>query len=320
VSFRLSSLNFCRAGIAGFVCLALVSASFAGEGAKNIEVVPLHGTAMDTNFDQSTPADSDSQAFKPWTSLAPRTPQAAAPKVILPPPSSQNAVNIQRAKELLDRRRNWVFMSPEDYASDGKKDDADGTDNAFERKPGTAMERYYQRLYDADHPAGTNQFGKLNVERSSGQTNLLGGDLGNAGNRGFGDGPFSATPNSDVFQSVKASGFADVFGADNRTALPSPEEVRAQAEQKAHMESFKQLWNIDQPAPIPVATPPAAPIDSGPLFGLSAPTMQVATPADTFSKNNSSSQPAVPEANINTMRANSRPPRADFSIPQQRPF
>jgi hypothetical protein len=318
VSFRLSSVTICRVGIVGFACLTFAGASYAGEGARNIEVVPLHGTPMDTNFDQSTP--DDQQLFKAWSPRAPRTtqPPQRPSQIMMPPPQSQNTISPERERELLDRRRNWVFMTPEDYASpDGKKD---GTDDNGLGKKSTVMERYYQHLSDADHQGATNQFGNLDAHRSAGRSNLLSGELRESGDTGFHDSPFSAGIAPGVFQNVNRVEPSNPFGSDNIGALRTPEEVRLETEQKAHMDSFRQLWNIDQQPSAPVVVAPAASaVDSGPLFGLSSPGIQSARPTS-FSDAGSSSQNSQPIAPRDpSARYSKPPPHADFAAPQ-RPF
>jgi hypothetical protein len=319
VSVRLSSLNICRASIVVFACLALARASHAGEGARNIEVVPLHGTPMDTNFYQ--PASSDSQSFKPWSPQAPHPIQAnqRPGQAMLPPPRPQSNVSAERERELIDRRRNWVFMTPEDYASDGKKDGM--KDDGSDKNSATLMERYYQRLNDSDQLAGTNQssINKLAGDRFGGQTNLLGGDMRPAGGA-FGDSPFSESPSAGIFQQMRRTDISNPFGSDNSTAMRTPEEVRLEAQQKAHMEAFREILNIDQPAPAQVISPtPSAPVaDSGPLFGLSSPAMR---PINSVSTPDSGSSTVQAQTQVPTMTTtrNIKPPHADFA-PQPRPF
>jgi hypothetical protein len=321
VSFRLSTLNICRAGMAGFVCLALVGACRAGEGARNIEVVPLHGTVMDTNFYQTAPTDM--QTINAWSPHAPRQIQSPPPgKSTLP--QSQTTVSTEKERELLDRRKNWVFMTPEDYASPNGKNDSIEKSGS-EKKSGTALERYYQRLNDSEQAAATNQFSKMDSDRLTGQTNLLGGGLRPVDGT-FGDSPFDAAPAAGVFDSVRHTGFASVFGSsDGTTALPTPADLQMQAEQKARIENFKQIWNIDQPvaapaAPAPVSASVSAPIDSGPLFGLSSSGVQTANPVGSLAGGpSSSSQPVTPAPSPVTTQRAIRPPHADFASPQ-RPF
>jgi hypothetical protein len=268
---------------------------------------------MDTNFDQSSPEDS--QTFKAWSPRAPRSlqPQARPSATMLPPPRPQTTISAERERELLDRRRNWVFMTPEDYASpDGKNNDDNDS-----KKGLTAMERFYQRLYDSDSVALTNKFNKPDSDRLGGRTNLLGrGELPNVDGGAFKDSPFNSDSDPSIFQSVRRSSFSNPFGSDGNTPLLTPEQVRLQAEQKAHMESYKQIWNIDQPATASVSSPGSAPVDSGPLFGLSAPGVQ--TIHSDASSGTSVSQSQTPTSRAEPTRY-PRPPHADFA-PTQRPF
>ncbi len=300
-----------------FVCLAVVGASRGGEGARNIEVVPLHGTSMDTNFDQSSSADS--QSFKDWSPHAPHSihlDARPAGNTPLPRPQTSTA-NTERERELLDRRRNWVFMTPEEYASpDGKNGLESKDDN---KQPTTAMERYYQRMNESDHVAVTNGFNRLEATRWNSRNNFTDADVRLPDQGVFAEVPFNGAPETQVFQSLKRGGFAaEVFGSDTRETLRSPESIRIEAEQKAHMDSFKQLWNIDQPpAPVPVISTPSTPVDSGPLFDLSSPEIHTINPENPFT-HNSSSQSQAPETPAVTPRM-TRPPHSDFSAPQ-RPF
>jgi hypothetical protein len=315
VSFRLSSVNICRAGIVGFACLAFAGASRAGEGARNIEVVPLHGTPMDTNFDQSSSADS--QTFKAWSPQAPHSTQAPTGpgEAMIPLPRPQITISPERQRELFDRRRNWVFMTAEEYASPGGK--KDGLEENGLDKKSTAMERYYQGLYDSDHSAMTNQFNKLNSDRFGGATNSLGGEQRNPDGGVFADSPFNTTADPGIFQTVRRGDSSNPFDSDTSSALPTPEAVRLQAEQKAHMDAFRQLMNIDQPSVAPVSSPASASVDSGPLFGLSSPGIQSGNSVGSLDIGSSSTHSQTAPA-VSSPR-NTRPPHATFA-PPQRPF
>jgi hypothetical protein len=317
VSFRLSHVNICRASIAGLLFLALAGVVRGGEGARNIEVVPMHNTAMDTNFDQLSRADR--QTFENW---APRAASRATvqpqPKgALIPPPRPQSAEPTQRERELMDRRRNWVFLTPEEYLSNGEKNlgveefDKDGADN---KSTMTAMQRYYQRLYDADHAPATNLLSKAD----SGHTNLITGGLRNTEAGSFLDNPFSTTPDAGIFDPGKTHSFADVFGSQDNPALRSPESIRLEADQKARMDSFKQLWNIDQPAVATVASPVSGPIQTESLFGNSSGSLQPALSPVSSSAGGSSIRPQAPQPLGSTDRTPA-PPRSTFA-PPQRPF
>ena len=63
-----------------------------------------------------------------------------------PKPVTQN----RRAKDLLEKQKDWVFLSPEDYDLDSSADDASGISeygpDGLEEKKKTPLERYYDRL------------------------------------------------------------------------------------------------------------------------------------------------------------------------------
>jgi hypothetical protein len=262
--------DFCRAALAGIVCLASVGVSRGGEP---IEVVAPRGSKMETNLEQTLPGET-----KDFENLGPHAPHpfrfsAPSPALTLPPPQQPANPLTEREKELLDLRKNWVFMTPDDVVGQAESDlsggilgkDKDGSD----KKASTAMERYFQRLYDSDRQTATNQVGKLDSSDSwTGPTNSV---VGN--NPGSSDGgAFGATPDYGIFRPARENTVSDIFGTSRDAGQPSPETVRLQEAQKEHMESFKQLWNIDQPAatPAPVSAAVRAPISPTPVFGAPA--------------------------------------------------
>ena len=306
----------------GLACLAFAWASRA-EGTRSIEIVPFSGAAMDTNFEQS--AQDDLQTFKAWEPTAPhpyKSPASTSANSRVTPlmPHSQQPVLTREQQELLDRRRNWVFMTPEDYASPTGKEEKDpAKPESDQEKNMTAMERYFQRQNASQQAAVTNQSGKMNGDRLGGTDNPLNNPSRNTESM-FGQSPFAANPQAGVFQPFQNNNSGGVFDSDNGVKMPSPEEVRVQAEQKTHMDSFKQLWNIDQaPAATPVTAPESRPIDSAPLFGVSAPAVSspfnAATPASPI---NSSSTPPPTTRPVVVPRLTA-PPHSDFAAPQ-RPF
>jgi hypothetical protein len=314
VSFRPFNANIWRAAIAGWVCLAFAGAARAGEGARNIEVVPFHDTSMGTNLEQ--PAQDDSQSFKSWQPTAPDSvmPVGRAPRrTDLPRPQQSLS---RKEQQLLDRRRNWVFATPEDDTA-GKSEKSllglDDDDNNM-----TAMERYYYRLEQSSRPtAATNGASGI---RFGAQTNSYVGALRNTDPGSFGETPFKdPSPDTGVFQSPGAGDIsANAFGNNSKPAL-TPEEVRLQADQKSRMDSFKQLWNIDQaPAATPMIAPASGPIDSAPLFGASTPGLQaprISIPGGPIS---ASSAPPPPAETFAAPRVTAAP-HSDFVAPQ-RPF
>lgn len=340
MSFWPFKSNFWCVALSGLACLTLVGAVQAG----NIEVVPFHNGSTDTNFDK--PVQDDSHSFKVWSPTAPSSAAPAGrPNRITPPPPTQSQQTLSKEEQqLLDRRRNWVFMTPEDYANSDSKDDKNpfSSDNNNNM---TAMERFYHRLEQSSKSAETNAFSQINSDRSNSQTNLF--DTAGLRNNNtadpnmamFGQTPFSSSVPADagVFQSItsgnggnSSSDSGNVFGSSSPVTAQSPEEVRAQAAQKAHMENFKQLWDIDQATrtttattPVsPVAAPSAGGIDSAPLFGASTPGIQSPFRSGQVPANLTAGTPAKSPAPVAPPPAPPRytpPTHSDF-MPQQRPF
>jgi hypothetical protein len=320
VNFRLLYLNFRRAALAGLAGLAFAGAARA-EGARDIEIVPFHNTSLDTNFDQ--PGQDDAPGSKVWSPTAPRSLRPSPQQRPTPLPQSQPTVS-QEEQQLLDRRRNWVFMTPEDYAATDPRTgkslfgaDKDKNENM------TAMERYYHRLEQSARPA-TNDFSGSNPDRSTAATNYFDNAVRNTDSGLFGETPFNSRPETGIFQAITAGNSANVFGGNGSIPAQTPEESRLQTEQKAHMESFKQLWNIDQAdsAATPVAAQPSGLIDSAPLFGASTPGLptpfkpNLPTAAD-YSPGASKSIIPAPQPVV-TPRYTA-PQHSDFT-PVQRPF
>ena len=289
---------------------------------RNIEIVPFSGMTMDTNFNQS--GQDDLRTLKAWEPTAPHPYQAPAPRsgaLPLPRPQQQQVLTPAQ-QELLDRRRNWVFMTPDDYASSPDAKDAKDPSKpaSDDDKNMTAMERFYQRLNDSEKAATTNQLRKLKNDRGSDSGNALDDAQRNNDTGPFSASPFSSNPDSGVFQSIPRNVFGSAFGQDNTVRTLTPEEVRSQTEQKARIDSYRQLWVNQAPTTMPVvSTPASGPIDSAPLFG-------VATPAASSTFNAMSQElPKVSSTRQQTTQPavvvprESAPPHSDFAAPQ-RPF
>jgi hypothetical protein len=323
MSFRLSILDISRAGLVGLLCVASVAlARGQGPQSQSIEIVPLTGTTPDTNLDHSQPGRT-----KNFENMGPRVPHSIrfeTPSTdILPPPPRQNSTPTEHDKDLLDRRKNWVFMTTDDMMGQAETDLSGSDRNDDNKKSTTAMERYFQHLDDAGRPAATNQFSRVDSDPWMRATNSLTTD----GTRSS-DSYFN-TMDPGTFRPDRASGFSDIFSSSSSssggTGVPSPETVRLQQEQKQHLESFKQLWDIDQPAaPTPTASAATVPVpsSSGSVFGTplnSGSGQQPSLNAFNTSLGGLSGQaPPPPPPTINSSRS-VQPPHADFA-PPQRPF
>jgi hypothetical protein len=318
MSFRPFSLDVCFGGLALFVFLACAGSSRAEDAASRpIEIVPSHGKTIDTNSDQFHPIDS--RKLDPLVPRGLQSFQADQP-VVLPRPAQQNAPS-QSERDLLDRRRNWVFMTPEEFSGQTPEKDISivGETEANGNRPITAMQRYYQRLYDSDHSIATNQFSKSDAAGWNTATNSVGPGFQNNGGSTFVTSSFNPIRDAEVFRATRPTVFSDIFGSsDTDSGTPSPESVRLKAQQKEHMDNFKELWNIDQPAAAPISTPaPTVVSGSGSVFGTpdSQSSFRPLGLPETHSSRGGSTpfQPTVPSPRTPS------PPRADFT-PPQRPF
>ena len=319
VSFRPFNANIWRAALAGLVCLAFAGAARAGDDGQRIEFVPFHNSSLDTNFDK--PAQGDQQ-FKAWEPTAPDsvTPVGRPNRMANMPRSQQNLS--KKEQQLQDRRRNWVFATPEDESADKKEKSLLGLDNDDDNM--TAMERYYYRLEKSSRPVATNGMSALSPNSFGSQTNSFGIGMRSTDPGSFGETPFKATaPDPGIFQQPGGNDISlNAFGNNSRPTLSS-EELRIQTEQKARRESFKQLWNIDQaPAAATVIAPPSSgPVDSSPLFGFSPPGGDAPSKAKPLlggpTSANNASPPPEPAPYV-APRATA-PPEATFIRPQ-RPF
>ncbi|HEX4265284.1 MAG TPA: hypothetical protein VH597_13185 [Verrucomicrobiae bacterium] len=311
--FRPSILDFCRATIAGLVCVVSVAVSRGGEP---VQVVPPRGTEVQTNIEQSQATGTKN--FESMGPHAPRSFHLAAPSQTLPLPfPQQQAIPLsEREKELQDLRKNWVFMTPDDMVGQAESDLSgfDKDKDGLNKKATTAMERYYQHLYDSDHSAATNQGTKLDSDSWTGATNSVVGDSARPN-----DGLFGTTPDTGVFQSPRATTFSDVFGSSANTAQSSAETIRLQEAQKEHMESFKQLWDIDQPATPPAVASEGLPKVSSPTpaFGSAAGDQPAINAFNSSLGGLSGQAPASPIIPTITSSRNIQPPRATFAPPQR---
>lgn len=241
---------------------------------------------------------------------------------ILTPPLTTRTLS-PREKELLDRRRNWVFMTPEELISGessegtpGKKQhDKDGS----EKEPMTAMERYYEHLIEPSPNMVTNQFDK-DSDSWTRDTNTT-ADAGQKGdNAHLFDTPSSSSPAREYFQPMRPDSFSDFFSTSPDSTQPNAETIAAEKQEKAHMESFKQLWNIDQPS-----APPAASISSfgnsgSPISspGLSSfPSMQPVLGTVSSSGFGSSTRANEAPTQPAPTPVHAPPPRPNFTMPQR---
>ena len=134
-----------------------------------------------SNLDQTASSKTtlrtlDDQFKKPFSIFVPGDAENGGqvpPMLRLAPSASQS----KRAKELREKRKDWVFLSPEDsefglsleamfnipeYDQDGRV-----------KQKGTPLERYYERL-EHQRTAGTNQSNAFGMRRKGDEANELG--------------------------------------------------------------------------------------------------------------------------------------------------
>jgi hypothetical protein len=156
MSFRFSSLQIWLA--AATVLLSGVLAGNAQTGRKErgrpIEFsLPKSGEVTTNLHELTSKKDSlrqlEEDLYKPLESFRP---ESSLDGVVAPPPRTPSAPPIpsKRVKELLERRKNWVFMSPEDLVSAPTVEDVLKTPqvgpDGQEKKELPSLERYYDRL------------------------------------------------------------------------------------------------------------------------------------------------------------------------------
>src|SRR5512137_1118385 len=116
MSFRLSSLRFCSGAAALAVSGVLVGSAQAGsrESGRSIEFSAPRSDEVTTNLHQLTSKKNglkqlEEDLYRPLQSFAPKS---SLEGVVAPPvrPPSSSVIESKRVKELLERRKNWVFM------------------------------------------------------------------------------------------------------------------------------------------------------------------------------------------------------------------
>jgi hypothetical protein len=165
MSFRLSSLRICFGvmAVAGS-SLPLCSAHAGGEPrGRSIEFSEARSDEGTTNLHQLTGKKDglkqlEEDLYRPLQMLAP---QSSLEGVIAAPsrPAAGPLIQNKRVKELLERRKNWVFMSPEDMMAGPTVDDILKSPHydakGQEKKELRPLEQYYQRL-TTKRPGGIN--------------------------------------------------------------------------------------------------------------------------------------------------------------------
>jgi hypothetical protein len=200
---------------------------------------------------QKTPPNALVDQFKKPSEFP--SPNDSLDGVLAPPvrPALPPTLSSKKAKELLEKQKDWVFLSPEDYdfglsAEEIFNIPEYGPDGR-EKTKGTAQERYIERLYGA-------RAGATNRLRSDGVFGLRNkfSDLDGPGSAATGDAFGGGL--SDMEQTLKrlsnpepdSTLFPDPVATRNVSDFYGPGGVgpngRTQA-QDARLQDFKQLLN-----------------------------------------------------------------------------
>jgi len=224
----------------------------------------------------------EEDSFKP---LQPLAPQSSLDGVVVPPtrPAANPAIQHKRMKEMLERRKNWIFLGPEDLIGgptvDGiLKGPALGPDGR-DQKELPALERYYERQA-AKRSAANNPAQSRNDE--------LFGQTSQSNRREEGDAQTDSDLPSNVKESAEAlkkllgSGgsensfiqeaahgtLSDTFGLGDKTL--SKEQIQYN---KKYMDEYRSVLDASwQP---PAVAVPGNPLEI--LAGATAPTGKPAT-------------------------------------------
>ena len=161
-----------------------------------------------------------------------------------------------RAQDLLDRRNNWMLLTPAEILGKATPEKMMGIPerDAFgQRKYPTAMERYTERQNQM-LPAKTNalQMGYPSPAWNfpgdrRGASNSINGGWGNPEN--LANPLFNSTPDSQILaRQNENSGWSKLFGQPAQPPDPNPAQL-------TDMDRFRQLLNPGSPATAPTATP-----------------------------------------------------------------
>jgi hypothetical protein len=193
--------------------------------------------------------------FRPFETLAPKgsLDGAFVPSMPAPQPAAPS-VQSKRANELLERRRDWVFETPEEIlagpSSDDKLNRRDQEKESDYKLKLSPLERFYDRLYNKEKKGPTqkgNKRGELSDSRKSG---ILSDDSEADDDA---DLPLGIRETQREMKKLLApkdrkedsstepgrGGFSDIFGLGKNTR--SHEEIEMQ---KERMDRYKELVGL----------------------------------------------------------------------------
>lgn len=160
---RCSAPRLTRSTLAVLAALVLQVAGARGDE-KKAEAQPDNqgpkNSVPPTNSSSFKPTQSglkqlEQDLFKPFETTAPKSSLDGAFVPPMPATSpSAPAVQNKKAKELFERRRDWVFETPEEIISTPSTDDMlnrrNNEKNDEDKSTMSPLERFYERLYNKD--------------------------------------------------------------------------------------------------------------------------------------------------------------------------
>ncbi len=247
------------------------------------------------------------------------------------------AAQSRRAREMEDRRKNWIFMTPDEFVAAAAKDgNADGSDDReYEQngQPMSLMEKYYLKD-DQTTSAKRNLRNKSQFQDRFGIDSLSGYTRGEDEPGALNELSASekalkkllnSKPDTAAAANRQESVFADIFGLGEST--PSKEEMM---KHKALMQQFQQIldpgWQppagaFANPANVAAGTSPAGlgsfsslPQEALPQSGL-APSLSGTLPT----MNPAASLPSLTAQPPKPQPVDLTPPTPNFQAPR-RPF
>jgi hypothetical protein len=246
--------------LAAAVCLSPVR-GFSQARSRPIKFSTPRGATLETNMDsvdgRKLQEDLLKQklqedTFRPSSFL--RGGDSLSGVLSLPylPPSAP-PVQSRHTRDLLDRQRNWIFLSPEDFAANPGLDDALGMSDPdlkdLKNKNLNSMERYYQRLEREDDTQGELSSNAKTKRDKADKDKNADSSSGKKGDETSSDPRvarvekafkriFDSNPTGDVISREKEGGFlSDLLGKpDNESFTAERMDAR-----KIRMDEFRQL-------------------------------------------------------------------------------
>jgi hypothetical protein len=257
MTIRLLSLRICF-GLAAMAASSLLLCSAQAGGKQRgrpIDFSEPRSDEVTTNLHQLTSKKDglkqlEEDLYKPLQLFSPKS---SLEGVVAPPPRppSGSVIQSKRAKELLERRKNWVFMSPEDLLAGPTVEEILKSPqydvNGQDKKDLPPLAGYYRRLAakraGGDHSSPSKSDDLFNPPKTSNPLDQLATHDDANLPSGLRESALAlkqlseADAGADRFgQSVKRNSFSDTFGLDGN----APSKEQGLAHQK-YMDEYRSV-------------------------------------------------------------------------------